>query len=199
MKLIDIQSAIVLITANLAVTDLRARTYLAIYPGMIAVGAARGVTNDVKFHQLSAMVYGWMPRIARIDSLHSSAASAALGEALSASDANYQAISVKAIADCLHSVVGASKLLHFANPQVFPIWDSNIEAFRKNPDSDIKSVSQYVDYVREVHDIRKEDGFGEFYNEYCAAFTSRLTASSVPIYSISHVRAIEAAAFELVS
>ncbi|MCD9572349.1 hypothetical protein [Pseudomonas protegens] len=197
MKLIDIEPAIESVTASLAVTDLRERTYLATYPGMISIGATRGVTNDVKFHQLSTLVYGWMPRIVRINPLHTSAAVAALGAALSATDANYQSIPVKRISDCLHSVVGASKLLHFANPDVFPIWDSNIEVFRTNPGSDMTSVPQYMDYVGEVHSIRREVGFSEFYIAFCTAYSARLKTNGVPTYSIGHVRAIEAAAFEL--
>lgn len=198
MKLVDIQPAIGSITASLVVTDLRERTYLATYPGMISIGATTGVTNDVKFHQLSTLVYGWMPRIARIDPLHTSAAVAALGAAMSATDANFQTIPVKRISDCLHSVVGASKLLHFANPDVFPIWDSNIEAFRTNSDSDMTSAPQYMDYVGEVHSIRREAEFPEFYIEFCAAYSARLAVNGIPTYSIGHVRAIEAAAFELV-
>lgn len=197
MKLADIQPAIRSVMESLAVTDLRERTYLATYPGMILIGSVGLVTNDVKFHQLSTLVYGWMPRIARIDPLHTTAAVAALGAALSATYANYQSIPVKRISDCLHSVVGASKLLHFANPDVFPIWDSNIEVFRANPNSDMKSVPQYMDYVGEVHSIRRETGFPEFYIEFSAAYSARLTANRIPTYSIGHARAIEAAAFEL--
>ncbi len=197
MKLVDIQPAIGSVIASLAVTDLRERTYLATYPGMISIGAARGVTNDVKFHQLATLVYGWMPRVVRIDPLYTSAAVDTLGAALWVTDASYKSIPVKRISDCLHSVVGASKLLHFANPDVFPIWDSNIEVFRKKPDSDITSVSQYMDYVGEVHSIRRETGFHEFYIEFCSAYSARLATNGVPTYSIGHVRAIEAAVFEL--
>ena len=164
---------------------------------MISIGATRGVTNDVKLHQLSTLVYGWMPRVVRIDPLHTSAAVDALGAALSATDTNYQFIPVKRISDCLHSVVGASKLLHFANPDVFPIWDKNIEVFRTNPDPDMTSVPQYMDYVGEVHSIRREVGFSEFYIAFYAAYSARLKTNGVPTYSIGHVRAIEAAAFEL--
>lgn len=197
MNLVDLQPAIESVSASLVVTDLRERTYLATYPGMISIGATREVTNEVKFHQLSALVYGWMPRIARIDPLHVSAAVAALGEAISATDMNYQLVPVKSISDCLRSVVGASKLLHFANPNIFPIWDSNIEVFRKKSGSDITSASQYMAYVSEVHSIQAEAGFAEFYIEFCDAYSARLIASGIPAYSITHVRAIEAAAFEL--
>ncbi|NTY90426.1 hypothetical protein [Pseudomonas putida] len=197
MNLADIKPAIESVTASLIVTDLRELTYLATYPGMISIGAAGEVANDVKFHQLSTLVYGCMPRIARIDPSHTSAAVTALGEALSASEVNYKLVRIKSISDCLHSVVGASKLLHFANPNVFPIWDSNIEAFRKISDSDITSVSKYMDYIDEIHGIRREAEFPEFYTKFSGAYSARLTANAIPAYSISHIRAIEAAAFEL--
>lgn len=52
-------------------------------------------------------------------------------------------------------------------------------------------------YVSEVHSIQVEAGFAEFYIEFCDAYSARLIASGIPAYSITHVRAIEAAAFEL--
>lgn len=198
MKLANIIPAIESITENRTVTDLRERTYLATYPGMISIGAAPGVTNDVKFHQLSTLVYGWMPRIVRIDPVHVPSAVCALGAAMTATDTTYGNVPVNSISNCLRSVVGASKLLHFANPAVFPIWDSNIEAFREKPGSDVTSVRQYMDYVAEVHGIRAEPGFQNFYRDFCVAYSSRLTANGITAYSIGHVRAIEAAAFGLV-
>lgn len=198
MKLADIQPAIQLVSGHLLVTGLRELTYLATYPAMIAIGAAIDVPNSVKFHQLATLVYGWMPRIVRIDPAHCASAIAAFDSAVAASQTNIGNASIKSIADCLHSVVGASKLLHFANPEVFPIWDRHIEIFRANPGSDVTSVPQYMDYMREVHSIRAEAGFPEFYDGFCAAYAARLKANGIMTYEISQVRAIEAAAFELV-
>jgi hypothetical protein len=197
MKLADIYPAIAFVTAHPSVTELRGRTYLATYPGMIAVGATPGVSDEEKFYQLATLVYGWMPRIVRIDPAHSVDAVTAFGLGTSASQTTFRSVPVKSISDCLHSVVGASKLLHFANPNVFPIWDSNIEKFREIPDSDINSVSQYLDYVQEVHNIRAEPAFPEFFNVFSSAYSARLTANGIRPYAIGHIRAIEAAAFEL--
>jgi hypothetical protein len=76
------------------------------------------------------MAYGWMPRVVRIDPQHTPSALAALLPAQTATPATMRGTRVADIAACLHSVVGASKVLHFVNDAVFPIWDSNIETFR---------------------------------------------------------------------
>jgi hypothetical protein len=197
MKLADIQPAIASVFANPVVTDLREHTYLATYSGMIAIGAATADSNAVRFNQLSTMVYGWMPRIIRIDPAHSPDAVEAMALAITATPASFAHVPIQHISDCLHSVVGASKLLHFINPDVFPIWDSKIEGFRARPRSDVTSAEQYLYYVREVHQIRAEPGFPTFYGTFQAAYSARLLASGIPIYLINEVRAIEAAAFEL--
>ena len=44
-------------------------------------------------------------------------------------------VGVADVAACLHSLVGASKVLHFVNDSVFPIWDSRIETYRLRLDS----------------------------------------------------------------
>jgi len=197
MNLADIQPAIPMIVAHAAVTELRRRTYLATYPGMLAIGTAPGATSALRFHQLATMVYGWMPRVVRIDPAYTAGGVVAVGAASVATSATFITVPIQEVANCLHSVVGASKLLHFVNPSVFPIWDSNIEAFRELPDSNMNSVAQYIRYVREVNSIRAERDFQAFYAEFCKAYTNRLLASGIAAYTISEVRAIESAAFEL--
>lgn len=39
-------------------------------------------------------------------------------------------VDVASIAASVGSVVGASKMLHFVNPKVYPIWDSRMETLR---------------------------------------------------------------------
>jgi len=100
----------------------------------------------------------------------------------------------------MRSVVGASKVLHFTNPTVFPIWDSNIERFRlqgEPPYNHMNDVQNYLTYATDVHTIRREDNFQAFYTEFKTALSARLTAHDIMLYAVSEVRAIEAAAFEL--
>ena len=159
MNLAAIRPAIASVLANPVVTELRNHTYLATYPGIIAIGTAPGVAPGVKFHQLATLVYGWMPRIIRIDPRHSAGAITAFGMAIAATPHTFDHVAIQSIADCLHSVVGASKLLHFANPDIFPIWDSNIEAFRALPGSDpiARTPGRFdpLDQARRASDSRR--------------------------------------------
>ena len=197
MNLVDIQPAIPMIAMNPVVTVLRRHTYLATYPGLVAIGTAPGVVNTLRFLQLATMVYGWMPRVVRVDAAHTAGVVAAFCAARAVTSDNFYTIPIQEIADCLHSVVGASKMLHFINPSVFPIWDSKIERFRALPNSKMNSVGQYIDYVHEANSIRVEPGFTEFYNGFCNVYSNRLLASGIDAYAITEVRAIESAAFEL--
>jgi hypothetical protein len=197
MKLVDIQPAIQAIAANPVVTELRGHTYLATYPCIIAIGTSSGLADAQRFYQLAAMIYGWMPRVLRIDPEFTLQAIAAFGEAQTASSGNFHQVPIQNIKNCLHSVVGASKLLHFVNPNVFPIWDSNIAKFLGISKSNVESVAKYIDYVHEVNNIRGEKEFSEFFINFSAQYSARLFASGIKPYPITEVRAVESAAFEL--
>ena len=198
MRLQDIQPAIDLIQNSPVVTELRSHTYLSTYPEIIALGQEAGIQAP-QFKRLALMVYGWMPRVLRIDSAHFPAALQAANAAKQATAEGFENIPIQHIADCLHSMVGASKLLHFINPNVFPIWDSKIQAFRGLPNGnyDMSNIENYLEYVRDVHAIVREDGFDEFYERYCVVHEYRLNESNVEAYQVGNLRAIEASAFEL--
>lgn len=209
MKLTDILPAISKVAATGTNLDQRAITYLATYPSMRALGAAPGLISPVRFHQIAVMVYGWMPRIVRIHLSYASLALAALNAAKAATFATWHTVPADAVARCLRSVVGASKALHFVNDQVFPIWDSKVETFRLRvkgmigagsplPFNHMSNVKNYFDYVKDVHSIRSDPSFTTtFLAPFTAAANMRLSALGIAPYSVSDVRAIEAAAFEL--
>ncbi len=167
MNLGDIQPAIEKINNNPVVTDLRAHTYLSTYPHIINMAREINPNSSQQFHQLALMVYGWMPRVLRINPIHSQSATMGIVVARNATIANYKDVNIQHIADCLHSLVGASKLLHFINPDVFPIWDSKIQAFcgRSNSHNAMDKLENYQQYVGEVHSIiYGEPNFLRFYN-----------------------------------
>lgn len=199
MKLSDLKPAIAEISAKPVVTDLRGHTYLTTYPEIVSFGEAPEPIDERRFRRLAAMAYGWMPRILRIDADYAKDAVVALNAAKSASAETASEVPIEIIASCLHSVVGASKVLHFVNPSVFPIWDSKIEDFRDDQNSNINSAEHYLRYVGEVHKIRAEPDFPSFYTEFCAAYSNRLVKSGIDPYVVTEVRAVEAAAFELAS
>ncbi len=200
MKLIDLQPVLQLMATQSPPTDLRAITYFTTYPSILALGTATVPIQLIGLHQLSVIAYGWMPRIVRLDPQHTANALAAVQQAQAASTSSGARVVISALADCLRSVVGASKVLHFVNPAVFPIWDSNIERFRQRRDLSTSYMSQipnYAAYMDDVHAILRDRAFPKFYSAFNARLGAWLTAMGVAPYTVSEVRAIELAAFEL--
>lgn len=178
----------------------RAATYLRTYPALLALASCPEVEDSMRFLQLAAAAYGWMPRIVRLDPEYLSSAIDAFRQAPEATDANWPNALVEQVAACLHSVVGASKLLHFANPAVFPIWDKKVERFWLSAEPSQYHMDQdrhYKAYALRVHEIRREPSFPEFYEALNLAFAERLGRLAIPPYRLTEVRSIETAAFEL--
>ena len=197
MILAEIKPAIARITPAMPVLELRAYTYLATYRAMVALASEPSALDLARFHQIAVMAYRWMPRILRLDRAHAEPALMSLRRARTVTIADLVASEIAPVARCLHSVVGASKVLHFVNPDVFPISDSGIARFRGVPVSDLEDEEQYCVYVREVHRIIGEPGFDALREDFLAAYRARLEVSGIPPYQITPVRAVEAAAFEL--
>ena len=96
----------------------REATYLRTYPAVLAIASCSGLDDTVRFLQLATVVYGWMPRVLRLDPNHLDDAVVALREARETTDANRNGLLIHNVSACLRSVVGASTLLHFANPKL---------------------------------------------------------------------------------
>jgi hypothetical protein len=99
-------------------------------PAIVALAKVPSGFDLACFHQVAVMAYGWMPRVLRLDRAHVEPALIALLPARAVNAADVVAGDIEPVARCLHSVVGGSKVLHFVNPDVFPIWDSGIARFR---------------------------------------------------------------------
>src|SRR5262249_14594560 len=180
----------------------RAATYHQTYPALPSTATCSGVDETSRFLQLATAVYGWMPRIIRVDPNHLERAGAALPSGRGSTDAGKGCVLISHIDPCLHSVVGASKLLHFANPKLFPIWDRNVEGFRLSATPSqhhMDQVKNYTAYSSEVHELRQAGGFSEFYRAFNDAFQERLRRLRISLYSLTEVRTIELAMFELAS
>jgi hypothetical protein len=78
-----------------------------------------------------------------------------------------------------NSVVGMSKLLHFINPKLYPIFDSRILQFVSNHSQqnqhNIGSVELYLEYIKFCNLIRKDDRFNHFKNEVHSYFKTEMT------------------------
>jgi hypothetical protein len=135
-----------------------------------------------------------------LDPDHLGEALMALREARGTTDPNKAGKLIDEISACLNSVVGASKILHFVNPQLFPIWDSNVERFRlgrKPYHPHMRQVRNYTIYCSQVYEVLQAAGFPEFYSAFNEAFRDRLSRLGIPLYSLTEVRTVESAAFEL--
>lgn len=200
MLLKNVQPALEYLRKSPVVSDLRQYTYLSTYPYLLKLAQVNNMKID-HLSQLTFMVYGWMPRTLRIDNTYLASTLNAVKAASKTSLNDFDSVPIQNIANCLRSVVGASKLLHFINPKVYPIWDSKIQAFRGFPtrNSNMQRMDNYLAYVRDVHAIVEEKGFNNFYTQFNEAYRERLEQSQIEVYKVGPLRAIELSVFELAS
>jgi len=178
----------------------RAATYMMTYPALLSLARHSETDNREKFLHMATATYGWMPRIVRLDPDHLSRAVEVFTQALTVTENSWEDVPIHHVADCLHSVVGASKLLHFANPDVFPIWDSNVERIWHGSDPSQHNMGQVRNYFScadRVHQLRSAPSFNVFYDEFTHAYEERLDRLGITRYRLTQVRAVEAATFEL--
>jgi hypothetical protein len=202
LKLTDVLPAIERMRRKPDVVDQRAFTYLLTYPTIISRARALNLNENSSLHELALLAYGWMPRVVRLNSrlLHDARQALQASRETKRWDMSVAQSAMLALEPCLFSAVGASKVLHFLNPEVFPIWDSRIEKFRCPMDSIRQGhmrSKRYFIYADEVQHIRANAEFSSFYREFTHAFENRLRVLNLEPYPISEVRAVELAAFEL--
>jgi len=142
-------------------------SYLLSYPEFITYFAN---LETITRHSLvigAHFTYGWMPTILTLkferqepeDAL--SGAVAILNEAKRGRLAGEKELEV--LRDLINnSVVGASKLLHFINPHVYAIWDSNVYTYvnGKQPyHYQVNSPRNYLAYLDNCEEITRDKGF----------------------------------------
>ena len=102
--------------------------YLKAYPHLVRAVRELAPLSEPKIVLLGHAIYGWMPTMIRMGNLQP--ALRILEEARTQS----RAITLEELTDLAKcfattkgaSVVAASKVLHFLNPEVYPIWDSKV-------------------------------------------------------------------------
>jgi len=136
----------------------------------------------------------------RLDPNHIDRAISALRRARSASEDVRDDEVIRDLAACLSSAVGASKMLHFVNPETFPIWDTKVERIHSGTATSqyrMRQTGNYIAYLRKVHATRRTSVFPDFFKAFGQAYQERLLRLGIAPYRVTEVRAIEAAAFEL--
>lgn len=131
------------------------------------------------------LVYSWMPTIPKNIKFE------VLDEALPILNRAKKGVNVsreeyvilKAL--CNNSLVGASKLLHFINPEVFAIWDSKIYSYLYQDKSaykyKVENIDKYIAYLDLLNQMAKSTKFKPIIKKIQSLFD----------YEISQYRAIE--------
>lgn len=171
--------------------NFKADSYTQSYPFFLDFIRGKEITKELLIPAIH-MIYGWMPRVFRfgdwsllesvLKNLNKARTATPLGES------ELETLS----AFLNNSMVGTSKLLHFINPDVYPIWDSKICSifFQKKPfDHRMKNVGNYITYQKWIRDKVAGEEFNTIYDEVNTKLNTLL-----PEYEndkISKVRAAE--------
>lgn len=177
MKRDDLQHGLARILDPAFVPGVLFATYLRTYSRLLSLAKFDHTISSSEFCQVAALSYTWMPRVVRLFSDHLYEAASLLEEARTAMPADIVDVDLRPIVCCLHSVVGTSKVLHFVNPSVFPIWDSRVERTRlgyEPPYRHMREVRNYRGYVAAVYEAIQSGWFTGFRDEFQQAHDSVL-------------------------
>ena len=111
----------------------------------------------------SHFVYGWMPTILdlKITKVNETKLLEILNKYKQIIDAKeINPDELKILKETINnSIVGTSKLLHFINPTIFPIWDSNIGLcfFDKTYEGNVNNVENYIKYLISIHEFVNDE------------------------------------------
>lgn len=137
-----------LLQQSTSVADRRRFTYLTSYPYFVNFFAAKDVLTLDDLIIGGSLVYSWMPTVLVWKNNNFSAVVELLNKAKN-SDSPIAESELLTISSLINgSIVGASKLLHFIKPSVYPIWDSKInEILHRGNSVDTNSIRKYQDYL----------------------------------------------------
>ena len=166
-------------------------SYILSYPHILGYFSGKKTFDSADVVRGAHMVYGWMPTVLQLypetpnDDL-------AAGATILTKAKDTGVLSDEEIASLAslvnHSLVGASKLLHFVAPDRFAIWDSKIYAFifQKKPHNyRVNDVAAYRRYLSLLAGIRSDPRFDAFHES-----VNRKIG-----YAVSPLRAVELVMF----
>ena len=150
-------------------------SYLLSYPYLVQHFRRMSVVDQEALVVGAHAVYGWMPTVLEFKG---KSVSEALTDTASLLNAvkhgtrldEQQLDLAKSLIN--NSVGGLSKLLHFINPDLYPMWDSNVYRFivgeRGHP-YQINNVGAYLSYVGNCDELIRHQVFGEVHRSVEAA------------------------------
>lgn len=146
----------------------------------------------IKGHHLiisSFFVYGWMPRILRINNKNIDFILELINKIKSENYRVSEQDLIKLKAFLNNSIIGTSKLLHFVNPQLYPIWDSHVGNYLNKKKISYNSLNKpktYLKYLIEMQRLVSDEKTLELYSIISKHFD----------YKITKMRALEFTMFE---
>lgn len=157
------------------------------YPHLINYFSGLREINPADVVRGAHMVYGWMPTILEMhwgQKEHELQAGAAtLNKARDGE--NVSKPELENLSNLInHSLVGASKLLHFAAPSHYPIWDSRVYRFFYNDKphhNRLQNQDKFLNYVSKMQKLAKDE----------QALTLASSLEKKLGYPVTPVRAIE--------
>jgi hypothetical protein len=99
------------------------------------------------------LIYGWMPTICHLKSVDFAEAANILNKVKKDEPllTEEELDRLKKVFN--NSIVGTSKLLHFINPENYPIWDSNVCRYLNIPAHKANNIDVYLQYIDACRNI----------------------------------------------
>ena len=166
--------------------------YLKSYPALLEVSQflckkarANSGMRKQAIVAIAHMAYGWMPRMLMIcDINHENAKTIMHAVNASSSEEAIELVFEFLESPINNSWVGLSKVLHFINPETFPIWDSNVaKIFGKQ--NQMSNRDLYCDYIILCHSISKSPEVSAPVEKVKEHFKKTLD------YEVTDIRAVE--------
>jgi hypothetical protein len=199
MNLEHLYTAVELVRSNCYSTKGTETTFLRTYPVMVAAARMPAKDTAEAFLRAACLAHAWMPQTLRLDQAFLRPAVTAF-EVACADEVVATEQVVDPIAASLSSVVAASRVLHLANPNVFPFWDERIERFRLGEEPSPYHMGQarnYLRFIQEIRELTAHPLFLTFHNDFCTAYQARLQQLRIPPYPLTEPKVVEAAISEL--
>lgn len=155
-------------------------SYIKTYPEFMSYFEDK---STLSLHDLvvsSHFVYGWMPTIIDMRFDQANSAVDCLNEAKRGVK-----LSLKQLETLKHtinnSIVGASKLLHFVNPENYAIWDSRINRYTtgRRGQYGVNECQMYLDYLEALEEVESNSEFSQIKKEVQKHFDYHLGSKRV--------------------
>jgi len=143
-----------------------------------------------EFTELTSMVYSWMPRILILNWEEVDDNWDNISELLTkaSSDDELKKSEIETLSTLINnSIIGTSKVLHFINPEKYPIWDSRVREYLYGTKNGANNINRYGEYRCWALGIIEENRFDELHN---------IVRKNIDYdYEVTEMRAIEQVCF----